>query len=245
MAPTAMFGTFLATLLPIVSLAQGTVRMSNDFTVPGARRKAIIGFDSGPLSKEFGRVEILDSTGGHVVTGGLVADGIFSLGVVHIPNAPIGGSGSFILRAWDSRHGATYEEAQLYCCRWGWVSVTLVGLGGGATPPPTLRDAGDFRGMKGGRLTNGLWNSPVELNSDGSLRIQSSSFPDTALQLWTSTDLTNWSEVLPMQLVVSTNGPSLIGWTEWNIKPDVDISFYSVTPWWGYPWDTFWCCNLR
>jgi hypothetical protein len=240
-----MFGTFLALLLPIVSLAQGTVRMSNNFTVPGARRKTIIGFDSGPLSKEFGRVEVLDSAGQRIVTGGLIDEGIFSLGVIEVPNAPIGGAGTIVIRAWDSRYGATYEEAQLYGGRWGWVTVTLQGLGGGTIPPPTLSEAGDFRGLFNGRLTNGLWNSPVELNSDGSLRIQSSSFLDTALQLWTSTDLTNWSEVLPMQLVVSTNGPSLTGWTEWNLKPDVDISFYSVTPWWGYPGDTFWCCNRR
>ncbi len=245
MAPTAMFGTFLATLLPIVSLAQGTVRMSNDFTVPGARRKAIVGFDSGPLSKEFGRVEVLDSAGQRIVTGGLIAEGIFSLGVIEVPNAPVGGAGTIVLRAWDSRDGATWEDAAAFGSRYGWLKVALQGLGGGAIPPPTLFDAGNFQGMINQRATPWPWNASVQLNLDGSLQIQSSSFVDTALQLWTSTDLTNWSEVLPMQLVVPTNGPSLTGWTEWNLKPVVDISFYSVTPWWGYPGDTFWCCNRR
>ena len=234
MAPTALFGTFLALLLPIVSLAQGTVRMSNNFTVPGARRKAIIGFDSGPLSKEFGRVEILDSTGGHVVTGGLVADGIFSLGVVHIPNAPIGGSGSFILRAWDSRHGATYEKAQLSGFRWGWVTVRLTGLGGGATPPPLLSASGDFKGMITGRLDKGPWTETHVLDPDGTLRMQLAVYYDNAVQLWSSTDLKTWSEAAPIQ-IVPPNGHSMVVHAEWNLKPPTPVTFYVATIWWDDP----------
>lgn len=140
-------------LLTIVSLAAGlsalaqvgNVNLNNNFTPAGATAKAfILGADSQPLAKALGSVEILDSTGAVIQSGGLGANGLFFLGVTDIPGTTPGGAGSIIIRAWDNSTGSSYATATSK----GQAIVTLTGLGGGAIPPPGLGTAGNFTGLQ-------------------------------------------------------------------------------------------------
>ena len=230
-----------AVLLPLLSHGQGYVRMSNDFIVPGTRRKAIVGFDSGPLSKEFGRVEVVDWNGTVLKSGGLVSDGIFSLGVTVIPEIRPGGIASVIIRAWDTRYGATYNQAisprksnsfpAPEPVHSGQAWVTLTGLSGGATPPPSLAATGNFRGILKFRLSNGLPGPPFAEISDGTLRIQSKGLVGTGLKVWASTNLQHWNEAAALQ-VVPPDPDSWFNPVQWNLQPSSPVMFFTVTFWW-------------
>jgi len=144
-------------LLAVLSLAaafsalgQGTVNVNNNFNLPNSGPKAFVNLSPGVvLPKALGRVEVLDS-GGQVIssvkdgTGNAFgADGLFFLGVTEVPGTVSGGSGSIVIRAWDSSSGSTYSLATAKAFQ----VVTLTGLGGGLTPTPTLGVAGNFAGL--------------------------------------------------------------------------------------------------
>ena len=105
---------FCAAALGICSLAHGQVgnfRFRNDFAPPGVGHLAYIeDYRLGPMSKEFGRVELLDENRNVLKSGGFVRDGIFNLGVVEIPGTTPGGAAGVIIRAWDSRIGVSSES---------------------------------------------------------------------------------------------------------------------------------------
>jgi len=136
--------TIIGLAAGLTALAQGTVNINNNFTPTGGTDKAfILGVDKSPLAKALGSVEILDSTGAVIKSGSLATAGIFAFGVTEIPNAPIGGAGSITIRAWDNSTGSSYDTALSRAS----TVVTLTGLGGGATPPPSLGAAGNFTGL--------------------------------------------------------------------------------------------------
>lgn len=137
--------TIIGLAAGLTALAQGNVNLNNNFNAPGASAKAfILGLDGQPLAKALGQVEVLDSTGAVIKSGGLGANGLFFLGVTDIPGTSPGGAGSIIIRSWDSSTGATWEAATVR----GTALVTLTGLGGGAIPPPGLGTAGNFTGLQ-------------------------------------------------------------------------------------------------
>jgi PEP-CTERM motif len=136
--------TIIGLAAGLTALAQGTVNINNNFTPAGGSAKAfILGVDNLPLAKALGSVEILDSTGAVIKSGSLATAGIFAFGVTTVPNAPIGGAGSITIRAWDSSTGSSYDLATTRA----FTVVTVTGLGGGATPPPSLGTAGNFTGL--------------------------------------------------------------------------------------------------
>ncbi|MBL9176038.1 MAG: PEP-CTERM sorting domain-containing protein [Verrucomicrobiales bacterium] len=147
--PPPTMNRILATLVNLAvglgAFAQvGNVNLNNNFTPPGANTKAyILGLDRQPMAKALGAVEVLDSTGALIKSGGLGADGLFFLGVTAIPFTTPGGAGTIIIRAWDVSTGSTYATATFK----GQAIVTLTGLGGGAIPPPGLGTAGNFTGL--------------------------------------------------------------------------------------------------
>jgi hypothetical protein len=133
----------------LTALAQGTVNLNNNYIVPGGATKAFVNLATGlPVPKALGRVEVLDSTGA-VISGvkdgsgnTFGADGLFFLGVTEVPAVPTGGTATLVIRAWDSSTGATYADATAKAN----TVVTVAGLGGGITLPPTLAAAG-FAGL--------------------------------------------------------------------------------------------------
>ncbi|MEN9675768.1 MAG: hypothetical protein RIS76_1664 [Verrucomicrobiota bacterium] len=127
----------------VSAIGQGTVNLNNNFVPTGGITKAFIAVNRIPMAKALGSVDILDSTGAVIKSGSLATDGIFAFGVLEIPNAPIGGAGSITIRAWDNSTGSSFETAFVKDS----VVVTLTGLGGGATPPPSLGAASNFVGI--------------------------------------------------------------------------------------------------
>ncbi|MBN8249563.1 MAG: hypothetical protein J0L84_19250 [Verrucomicrobia bacterium] len=122
----------------------GLINLNNNFTLPGSSHKAfVLGADGQPLAKALGRVEILDATGALIRSGGLAANGLFFFGVTEIPGTVPGGSGSIIIRAWDSSTGDRWETAGI---KMGTV-VVLFDLGGGGAPPRGLSNGSDFNGL--------------------------------------------------------------------------------------------------
>jgi hypothetical protein len=133
----------------LTALAQGTVNLNNNYTVPGAPTKAFVNLSTGlPVPKALGRVEALDSTGAVISsqkdgTGNpFGADGLFFLGVTEVPGVPTGGTATITIRAWDSSSGASYDAATAKAT----TVVTVAGLGGGITLPPALSASG-FAGL--------------------------------------------------------------------------------------------------
>lgn len=140
-----IFATLVSLAAGLSAFAQvGNVNLNNNFTPVGGTSKAfILGLDAQPVAKALGAVEILDSNGNVIKSGGLGANGLFFFGVTDIPGTTPGGSGSIIIRAWDTSTGSTYSTAYGR----GSVVVTLTGLGGGANPPPGLGTASNFSGL--------------------------------------------------------------------------------------------------
>lgn len=200
--------------------AVGNCRFRNDIAPSGASRLAYIeDYRLGPIPKEYGRIEILDSNGNLLKSGGFVRDGIFDLGVVDIPGTTPGGAGVVIIRGWDSRIGASAET-------WAkaWQIVTLSGLGGGAIPPPRLAQISNFSGLIiYGRLTP---TPPTDItttvDSSSAIRIAVHAWPVNYFGVWKSEDLLHWSVGAPVQLV----GES--GVVEWTLEATNSHCFYLI-----------------
>ncbi|MBN8249037.1 MAG: hypothetical protein J0L84_16535 [Verrucomicrobia bacterium] len=141
---------WIGLLCPVVAFGQGTVNLNNNFVVPGTGAMAfVLGGDCLPMAGARGRVQVLDGQG-IVISPNLdglgvpfVADGLFDLGILTIPGSQPGGTTGVIIRAWDSSTGLTWDAATVRGTR----IVTLTGLGGGTVPPPSLAEAGNFRGI--------------------------------------------------------------------------------------------------
>ena len=132
--------------LSLSAFAQGTFNGKNTSTSP------LLGADGLKLSKATGRVEIL--VGGTVLSTAkntLAADGIFSLGVITVPNAASGSTVAVTVRAWDTSAGATYTAA-FVANNGGFAATTfnVEGLATGSTPPPAMAN---FTGLQLGGTT--------------------------------------------------------------------------------------------
>lgn len=173
----------------------------------------------GPIPKEFGRVEVLDSNGNLLKSGGFVRDGIFNLGVVEIPGSTPGGAASIFIRAWDSRIGVSSEF-------WAKERTTVVlsGLGGGAIPPPSLGQISNFSGLiYYGRLTpTSFTDITTTIDSSSAIRIVVHALPVNYFGVWKSEDLIHWNVGAPVQLV----GES--GVVEWTLDATNSHCFYLI-----------------
>ena len=111
----------------------------NSFGV-GDRRYILDADGATPLSKSFGRFEIL-SGGARISavadgTGStFYADGLFALGIVTIPGTTAGGSATVLVRAWDNRFGATYADAVASGGHFGEFQCLVTSLTDGISPP--------------------------------------------------------------------------------------------------------------
>lgn len=199
MKTTILAPWFALILMCQAALGQGLglVNLNNNFVPAGGTTKAaIIGADGGLLSKALGSVEILDDSGKVIRSGRLVIDGIFAFGVVGIPGTVPGGSGSIIIRAWDNSTGATWETAELR----DMTVVTLVGLGGGSIPTPSLGMISNFTGISFECfICPPWWPSYVHIEGIGLIgdqvvvRVIGDAGHDWAL--WSSTNLVEWVPV--------------------------------------------------
>lgn len=143
--------TIIGLAAGLTALAQGTVNINNNWTPAGSATKAFVNAPDGtPLAKALGQVEVLDSTGAVIKSGGFGANGLFFLGVTEIPNSSLGGSASIVIRCWDSSTGATYDTASVKGIT---PIITLTGLGGGTTPASALGLIGNYQPTTGGFLT--------------------------------------------------------------------------------------------
>jgi len=182
----------------------GLINLNNNFTPPGGASKAfVLGQDGQPMAKALGRVEVLDSTGALIRSGGFGANGLFFLGVTEIPGTVPGGSGEIIIRVWDSSTGGAWETAtDRYVAH-----VSLYQLGGGGHPIRSLGTGSNFAGFP---CLCPPW--PVEtwavigrLEFHGDFTIISgSSNPESFWALEWSEDLRRWSKVedQPLQSAV-------------------------------------------
>lgn len=126
------------------AFAQGTVNFRNDYKTKLSTDPAggpftgpfayITGPDGLPLSKDVGRVEILDNTG-KVISASVdglgksfIDDGLFLGGSLNVPGTSVG------IRVWDNSTGLTYDTAVVK----GIQVVNLTLFGGGALPPAAL-----------------------------------------------------------------------------------------------------------
>ena len=195
---------------------QGTVNLNNNFFRKGSNEKAYVNWTGVPIPKEHGRVEIVSAFGEVIKSGTFGADGLFFLGVVEIPGAPIGGHGWITIRAGDARVG------------WlGAVVVHLVGLGGGLTPPPSLGAIGDFVGMDAGVLTpSGPESVTIHVGEDGKLRVGAIVQLWNGLRVWSSTNLLDWAEAGPPQILFE----DLVqcNCVEWLLQPIDPVSYFRV-----------------
>ena len=99
----------------------------------GTERRYILDPSGNPLAAASGAVEFL-ANGSVFLSGGLVEDGIFVLGVAAVPGSAIGGMATVTVRAWDKTSGATYEAATAR----GSETFSVGPLGGDLNPPATL-----------------------------------------------------------------------------------------------------------
>ncbi len=148
------FVSLVGLLTTLSACAQGTFSASNDFTPswvpPGWVPKTahIYSYPWQILPQATGRVEFIRPEGVTISPGGnlgvpLIADGLFSIDLIVVPDVPPGGTVNLIVRAWDSATGLTFNSATVF----GAQAVTIVGLGGGSLPPATLEANSNFQGF--------------------------------------------------------------------------------------------------
>lgn len=219
---------FLWMVQGLVSLCWGggLINLNNNFTPSGGTHKAFVMGQNGlPMPKALGRVEVLDSTGAIIRSGGFGADGLFFLGVTEIPGTVPGGSGSIILRIWDNSTGASYATAAIR-------QLTVVGLwnlGGGGAPPSSLATDSNFFGFPclcpdtcycdSGPVDP--WALLDRLEWDGAIMtISGSSSPNSFWALEWSEDLRQWD---PIGVVQQS------GILQWVIPlPAADLGYFRI-----------------
>ena len=99
----------------------------------GTEKRYILDPAGNPLAAAAGAVEFL-ANGSVFLTGGLVEDGVFALGVAAIPGSSIGGVATITVRAWDKTTGATFDAATIR----GSETFMVGPLGGDLNPPAAL-----------------------------------------------------------------------------------------------------------
>lgn len=208
------------------ALGQGTVNIHNNFTPQGSSTKAyVLGMDNQPLAKAVGRVEVLDSMGMVLKSGGFALPGIFALGVVAIPGTVPGGGGMIVLRFWDSSSGSSYDTA-MYRTQ---VQVRMSTLGGGTIPSPPLEVAGDFTGAW---LANPIAISALITDvvpGENSVRIRAIGTLNQQWTLWTTGNWISWNPAgASQQPVYDPVIGSSMGSMEWIVPTSGDIAFFNV-----------------
>ena len=215
----------------VPALGQGTVNLNNNFTPPGAASIAfVLGEDGLPLSKEFGRVEVLDANWRRFFPAEteagwpFFAAGRFTKSDLEIPNTVPGGTAVIVIRAWDRRTGTSFGNASSK--RHAFVTITNLGDGDGL-PNASLAFNSDFRGIQlGSPITP---EPPTKLtittNEDGQYRIRTGfgSWPRVWYGLKTTSNLTNWTVV---EWKPGSDGP-----LEWLVATNAAAGYFSVESW--------------
>ena len=209
----------------------GLVSLNNNFTPAGGTAKAfILGLDGLPMPKALGSVEILDSTGHVIRSGGLATAGIFAFGIVGIPGTVPGGNGEITIRMWDNSTGTSYESATVR----GSTVVSLVGLGGAEFPIPSLGMISNFFGIQ--QCLCPLWWDTVSqihvITPIGDqLRVLASGNNTISWALWSSTNLVDW---IPAGVTQRSEGvPWLTAQFEWTVPKPSSPTLYRVTSDWN------------
>lgn len=142
------FVSLVGLLTTLTACAQGTFSARNGFIPQGGSAKTYIySYPWQLLPQATGRVEFIRPEGVTISPGGnlgvpLIADGLFSIDLIVVPDVPPGGTVNLIVRAWDSATGLTFDSATVF----GAQAITIVGLGGGSLPPATLEANSNFQG---------------------------------------------------------------------------------------------------
>lgn len=155
------------------------------------------------LEKAVGRVRIRDAISLKILSPGanegvrLTLDGLFFINNVVVPGVPIGGTVKVILEAWDSPESWPDDQ------NLGSVPITISNLGGGSTPPATLKSNSDFVGlhvqMWGPYAKSVVLKSPLQ-SPDGQWRVRMDSDGSLYASLFVSTNLTRWEYVIGYQI---------------------------------------------
>jgi pimeloyl-ACP methyl ester carboxylesterase len=105
----------------------------------------VLGEDGLPLAKSVGRVEILDGTTSFA-SGGFIKDGWFALGTLTLPGVHTDRFAPLIVRCWDSRVGATFDDAVIAGHGFGYTKVNAELVFG--LPPPVDLVTDGFQGIQ-------------------------------------------------------------------------------------------------
>lgn len=205
----------------------GLVNLNNNFTPQGGTAKAfILGLDRLPMPKALGSVEILDSTGHVIRSGGLATAGIFAFGIVGIPGTVPGGNGEIRIRMWDNSTGTSYESATVK----GSTVVSLAGLGGAEFPIPSLGTISNFWGLEPCPFCPLWWDTSSQIYVitpvGDQLRVLASGNYSISWALWTSTNLVDWIPAGATQR--SEGAPWLTAYFEWMIPQPPSPTLYRV-----------------
>jgi hypothetical protein len=210
----------------VSALGQGMVNIHNNFTPQGSSTKAyVIGMDNQPLAKAVGRVEVLDSNGVILKSGGFALPGVFALGIIEIPGTFPGGTGVISLRFWDNSSGSSYDTAMSRTQ----VQVQLSILGGGTLPPPTLEVAGDFTGAWLATPISTIAHINDIIPSGDSVRIRAIGTLNQQWTLWTTSNWITWNPTgLPQKPFYDPLIGTSVGSLEWVVPSTGDIAFFMV-----------------
>lgn len=126
-------------------LACAWVRADGNFSGKNLGGAPVLGEDGLPLTKSAGRVEILDGTA-VIASGAFIKDGFFALGTITVPAVHANGFAPLLIRCWDSRVGASFDEAVIAGHGFGYAQVNAT-LNYGSTPPIDLTADG-FQGIQ-------------------------------------------------------------------------------------------------
>jgi hypothetical protein len=149
---------------------------------------------------------------------------VFAFGITEIPGTTPVGSGPIAIRAWEGGPGSTWDSAT----RKDSVLVTLTGLGGGATPPPSLQLAGDFRGLFLPVVFEPSTVLRELLPVAGGVDVVGEGSPEHRWSLWVSPDLIGWERVGAAQVpVIDIGRPDRLG-LRWTILAPAGPAFYQI-----------------
>ena len=132
-------------LVHALVLACAWARADGNFSAKNLGGSPILGEDGLPLTKSAGRVEILDGTA-VIASGAFIKDGFFALGTITVPAVHANGFAPLLIRSWDSRVGASFDEAVIAGHGFGYAQVNAT-LNYGSTPPIDLTADG-FQGIQ-------------------------------------------------------------------------------------------------
>lgn len=132
-------------ILQVLVLACASVRADGFISAKNIGGPFVLGEDGLPIPKSVGRVEILDGTT-IFASGAFVKDGWFALGTLTVPGVHKNGFAPLIVRCWDSRVGATFDDAVIAGHGFGYAQVNAE-IVYGSVPPIDLVSDG-FQGIQ-------------------------------------------------------------------------------------------------